>query len=60
MAGTQKKGKKPNNSPSRARYWANRTLEKRKVRNLVKYNGMDPVKALSFWRKVRKGRLKWL
>lgn len=59
----RKKGKTKNhagknNGPSRERYWRNGILEKRKVKNLMKYNGMTRQQAGIYWRENRKGRIK--
>ncbi len=51
-----KKTKSRDDRPARARYWAKRTLEAHKVKNLVRY-GYSPEKALRFWREHRKGRV---
>ena len=53
MAEQGKKSKRPDNRPARSRYWARRSLERNKVRNLVKHNGMEPPEALAFWRRAR-------
>lgn len=53
-----KKSKRPDNRPARARYWSERHLEKHKVRNLVRCNGMTEDQARAFWREVRKTRIK--
>lgn len=46
-----------NASPARARYWARRVLERHKVRNLMRHNGLSRADALVFWRTHRKGRV---
>lgn len=53
-----KKAKRPDNRPARLRYWLKRTLENRKVRNLMKYCGMSKQSAYNFWHRSRKGRVK--
>ncbi len=45
--------------PSTKKYWAHRVLERHKVRNLVRHNGMKPREALILWRRVRRTRTKW-
>lgn len=52
-----KKTKRPNKTPSRTKYWAQRRLEKHKVNHLMKSNGMTEGNALTHWRKERKGRV---
>lgn len=42
----------------RNRYWNSKRLEKRKVRNLVRCNGMNPVLARQYWLKVRTKRIR--
>lgn len=55
----QKSGsKRPDKRPARAKYWATKVLEKRKIRNLVKYCGMTQEAASKLWRSMRKGRVK--
>ena len=53
-----KKSKKPDKRPARARYWAARVLEIRKVRNLMRCCGMSKQSAYKYWRSHRKGRVK--
>lgn len=48
-----KKSKRPDNCPARARYWASGRLKARKVRNLVRHNGMEKKEAEVFWLSVR-------
>ncbi|KKM74975.1 hypothetical protein LCGC14_1394890 [marine sediment metagenome] len=55
-----KSTKKPDKRPARARYWSERHLEKHKVRNLIRCNGMTRTQALVFWREVRIRRMKKL
>lgn len=55
-----KKSKKPDKRPARVRYWSERHLEKNKVRNLVRCNGMTEIQARVFWREVRTKRIKKL
>lgn len=45
-------------SLSHARYWAERRLEKHKVRNLVRCNGMTEHEAYVYWISVRTKRIK--
>lgn len=45
-----------NNGPSRQKYWANKTLEKHKVKNLMNATGMTRAEALVFWLAARGGR----
>ena len=60
-----KKSKTPDNRAARARYWTRRTLECRKVNNMLKNRqtkkkGGDPMtrkECVEFWRKSRKGRV---
>ena len=49
-----KRSKMPDTRPARARYWARGKLAKRKIRNLMLYNGFDSkAEASVFWRSVR-------
>ena len=51
----QGKSKKPDNRPARTRYWASGRLAKRKIRNLMLYNGFESEsEATSYWKLVRK------
>lgn len=54
------KSKRPgaNNGAARQRYWAERRLEKRKIRNLVRHNGLTETQAYLHWHATRKGRVK--
>lgn len=54
---TGKKSKRPDKRPARARYWAKRTLEERKIRNLMRCCGMSRQSAYNYWHKTRKGRV---
>ena len=47
-----------NNGPSRQRYWAGSTLMKRKLKNLMRHNGMTREVAWLYWKDARKGRMK--
>lgn len=47
-----------NKKPSRARYWASKRLEKRKIRNLVKYCGLSEAAAYDRWHSTRMGRMR--
>jgi hypothetical protein len=65
MAGDRAKGGKKNRKhgrnkrkPAHIRYWAENRLEKHKVRNLVRCNGMSEEQATVFWNKVRTKRKK--
>ena len=51
-----KKGKSKDDRPARARYWASRTLEERKVKNLMR-NGMTRATATTYWNNIRQGRV---
>jgi len=53
---TGKKAKKPDTRPARKRYWASRTLEKHKIKNLMK-GGMSKQQAYNHWHRVRKTRV---
>lgn len=46
----------PNIGPARERYWREGHLERNKVRNLMKHNGMKHQEAREYWRKARQGR----
>lgn len=52
-----KKSKAPDNRPARKRYWARRTLETRKVGNLMDRCGMTKQAAYNRWHRERKGRV---
>jgi hypothetical protein len=53
-----KKSKAKDNRPARKRYWLKRTLEKNKIKNLMKYCKMSKEQAMKFWHSNRKGRVK--
>ena len=53
-----KKSKRKDNRPARSRYWMKRTLETRKIANLMKHCGMSRQSAYNFWHKNRKGRVR--
>ena len=53
-----KKTKKPDTRPARLRYWMESHLEKNKVRNLVRCNGMTVEEARVYWRRVRTKRMR--
>jgi len=53
-----KRSKAPDNRPARKKYWASRKLEKNKVKNLMKSQGMSRAEATEFWNNTRKGRVK--
>jgi len=55
---TGKKSKRRDARPARARYWATRRLEERKIGNLMKYCGMSRQSAYNKWHSERKGRVK--
>ena len=55
---TGKKSKRRDTRPARARYWAKRALEERKIANLVKHCGMSRQSAYNRWHAERKGRVK--
>jgi tRNA 2-selenouridine synthase SelU len=52
-----KKSKSKDNRPARVRYWLSRTLEKNKIKHLMR-NGYTRANALEFWQNKRQGRLK--
>lgn len=47
-----------NNKPARQRYWASGRLEKKKIRNLVRYCGMTEAQAYVHWHATRNGRIR--
>lgn len=51
-----KKSKKKDDRPSRKKYWLRRTLEKHKVKQLMRF-GYTRKQALDYWHKVRLGRV---
>ena len=51
-----KKSKKSNTSPTRAKYWNSGRLAAKKIRNLMKHNGLTRAQALQYWAEVRGGR----
>jgi hypothetical protein len=53
----QGKSKAKDARPARKRYWMKRTLESRKVKNLMKFCGMTRQTAYNLWHKVRKTRV---
>ena len=55
---TGKKSKRRDKRPARARYWATRKLEERKIANLIKHCGMSRQSAYNRWHAERKGRVK--
>ena len=55
--GYGKKSKRKDERPARSRYWAKRQLEKRKVKNLMKYCHMTAEYALTYWRALRRSRI---
>lgn len=60
MPGPQQKknSKRRDERPARARYWASKTLEKRKVRRLMKQHGLERLEATEKWKAERRGRVK--
>jgi hypothetical protein len=56
---TSRKHGNQTRKPSTKKYWAFRVLERHKVRNLIRHNGMKPSEALAHWRRVRRTRTKW-
>jgi hypothetical protein len=46
---SRKKSKKPDRRPARQKYWMARSLERNKIRNLMKCCGMTRVEAIEFW-----------
>ena len=52
-----KKSKRRDDKPSRDRYWAKRVLEERKIKSLMRCNGMSKQSAFKYWHSVRKGRV---
>ena len=54
--GGKRKGKRLDNRPARKRYWASNVLEFRKIRNMIRYSGMTPTKAMDRWNKTRRRR----
>ncbi len=52
--GRSKKTKRPDKSPARPRYWNSGRLKVRKIKNLVKYNGLTVEEALKQWEATRK------
>ena len=44
-----KKTKSPDKRPARARYWDTFSLPKKKIKNLMKSNGMTFKQAKKFW-----------
>jgi len=45
-------------SLSHARYWAEKKLQKHKIRNLIRHNGMTEHEAYLHWTSVRTKRIK--
>lgn len=55
-----KKSKRPDKRPARAKYWASRRLEEKKIRNLMDHCGMSRQQAYHTWREgmpTKKGGL---
>lgn len=46
-----KKSKRTDKRPSRAKYWMKRTLEQKKIHNLMKHCGMTKAQATKVWHK---------
>lgn len=55
---TGKKSKRKDMRPARARYWATRRLEERKIQALIKHCGMSRQSAFNRWHAERKTRVK--
>ncbi len=51
-----KKSKRPNTAPARGSYWTSGRLAAKKIRNLMKHNGLTRAKAMQYWAEVRGGR----
>lgn len=51
-----KNSKSKDTRPARARYWASKRLEGRKLKNIMRYMGLSRIDALYFWRDSRGGR----
>ncbi len=51
-----KKSKRPNTTPARGSYWTSGRLAAKKVRNLMKHNGLTRAQAMRYWLEVRGGR----
>ena len=49
-----KKTKRPDNRPARSRYWGSGRLAIRKIKNLVKCNGLTVEEATQQWESTRK------
>ena len=50
-----------NNKPSRVKYWQSGRLEERKIKRLMKHQGLTRAEAFNLWRSTRKGRVKgWI
>ena len=47
-----------NNSPARERYWRENRLRERKIRNLMRHNGLTRAAAYLLWTSVRRTRMK--
>jgi len=52
-----RKSKSPDKRPAKNRYWTKRTLEKHKVRHIMKSCGLSYEESLWFWRSRRQGRI---
>ena len=53
-----KRAKKPDTRPARARYWAEKHLQKNKIRHIMKNSNMTEAQAFNHWMSARKGRMK--
>ena len=52
-----KTSKRTDDRPARKRYWTRRTLEKRKIKRMMKAYGLTEAKAKARWCAERKGRV---
>lgn len=53
----KKKGKRPDKSPARKRYWNGRHLERNKIRHMMKAYGLTKDEAKKRWNAERKTRV---
>ena len=51
-----KKSKRSNTTPARGSYWTRGRLAAKKIRNLMKHNGLTRARAEQYWLEVRGGR----
>lgn len=47
-----------NNTPARQRYWASGRLAERKIKNLMRHNGLTRAEASLLWHNTRTTRIK--